>query len=129
MVPVLYVESLQHEVSRLSKKLAHRFLGPYIVERCVGANAYCLHLRKSMSHLHPVFPVVKLLTAPPDPIPGHRSSTPPDPVLIDGEEEYEVEAVINSACSEDGCNTSFNGRATVMNITVGKMLRMSTLRS
>jgi hypothetical protein len=40
--------------------------------------------------------VVKLLTAPPDPIPGSRSSPPPDPVLLDGEEEYEVEAVINS---------------------------------
>jgi hypothetical protein len=49
-----------------------------------------------MSCLHPVFPVVKLLTASPDPIPGRWSSPPPDPVLIDREEEYEVEAVINS---------------------------------
>jgi Chromo (CHRromatin Organisation MOdifier) domain len=49
-----------------------------------------------MSRLHPVFPVVKLLTAPPDPIPGQRSRPPPDPVLVDGEEEYKVEAVINS---------------------------------
>jgi hypothetical protein len=49
-----------------------------------------------MGRLHPVFPVVKLLTAPPDPIPGRRSSPPPDPVLIDREEEYEVEAVLNS---------------------------------
>jgi len=32
----------------------------------------------------------------PDPIPGRRSRPPPDPVLVDGEEEYEVEAVINS---------------------------------
>ena len=36
------------------------------------------------------------MTAPPDPIPGRQSHPPPDPVLVDGEEEYEVEAVINS---------------------------------
>ena len=66
------------------------------MERRVRANAYRLRLPRSMSHLHPVFPVVKLLTAPPDPIPGCRSSPPLDPVLIDGEEEYEVEAVLNS---------------------------------
>jgi hypothetical protein len=92
----VYLDRSDIRTSRPSKKLAHRFLGPYIVEHRVGANAYHLCLPKSMSRLHPVFPVVKLLTAPPDPIPGHRSSPPPDPVLIDGEEEYEVEAVINS---------------------------------
>jgi transposase InsO family protein len=92
----VYLDGSDIRTSRPSKKLAHRFLGPYIVERRVGANAYRLRLPKSMSRLHPVFPVVKLLTAPPDPIPGRRSSPPPDPVLIDGEEEYEVEAVINS---------------------------------
>ena len=81
---------------RLSKKLAHRFLGPYVVERHVGANAYRLHLLQSMSRLHPVFPVVKLLASPPDPISGRWSHPPLDPVLVDGEEEYEVEAVINS---------------------------------
>jgi hypothetical protein len=92
----VYLDGSDIRTSRLSKKLAHHFLGPYIVEHRIGANAYRLHLPKSMSHLHPVFPVVKLLTAPPDPIPGRRSSPPPDPVLIDGEEEYEVEVVINS---------------------------------
>jgi hypothetical protein len=60
---------------RPSKKLAHRFLGPYVGERRVGANAYRLRLPKSMGRLHPVFPVVKLLTAPLDPIPGRWSSS------------------------------------------------------
>ena len=74
----------------------HRFLSPYVVEHRVGANAYHFRLPKSMSRLHPIFPVVKLLTAPLDPIPGQQSRPPPDPVLVDGEEEYKVEAVINS---------------------------------
>ena len=49
-----------------------------------------------MSHLHPVFPVVKLMPAPVDPILGRQSSPPPDPVLVDGEEHYEVEAILDS---------------------------------
>ena len=49
-----------------------------------------------MSHLHPVFLVVKLMAAPTDPIPEWQNHPPPDPILVDGEEEYEVEAVINS---------------------------------
>ena len=51
-----------------------------------------------MSHLYPVFNVVKLLGAPRDPISGHNSRTPPPPVLIDdeGNKEYEVEAILDS---------------------------------
>jgi hypothetical protein len=92
----VYLDGSDIRTSRPSKKLAHRFLGPYVVERRVGAYAYRLRLPPSMSRLHPVFPVVKLLAAPPDPISGRRSRPPPDPVLVDGEEEYEVEVVINS---------------------------------
>jgi hypothetical protein len=66
----VYLDGSDIRTSRPSKKLAHCFLGPYIVECCVGVNAYCLRLPKSMSRLHPVFPVIKLLTAPLDPIPG-----------------------------------------------------------
>jgi hypothetical protein len=49
-----------------------------------------------MSRLHPVFPVVKLMPAPVDPIPGQQSNPPLDPILVDGEERYEVEAVLDS---------------------------------
>ena len=52
-----------------------------------------------MSRLHPVFPVVKLMPAPVDPIPGRRSHPPPDPVLVEGEEHYEVEAILDSRIS------------------------------
>jgi hypothetical protein len=92
----VYLDRSDIQTLRPSRKLAHCFLGPYTVEHHAGANAYCLHLPKSMSRLHPIFPVVKLMAAPPDLIPGCRSHPPPDPVLVDGEEEYEVEAVIDS---------------------------------
>jgi hypothetical protein len=92
----VYLDGSDIWTSQPSKKLAHHFLGPYVVERRVGPNAYYLQLPHSMSRLHPVFPVVKLMPAPADPILGQRSDPPPDPVLVDGEEHYEVEAILNS---------------------------------
>src|SRR5882757_870584 len=77
----VYLDGSDIRTSRPSKKLAHRFLGPYVVERRVRTNAYRLRLPQSMSRLHPIFPVVKLLAAPPDPISGRRSHPPPDPIL------------------------------------------------
>jgi hypothetical protein len=43
-----------------------------------------------------VFPVVKLSIAHPDPILGRRPAPPPPTTLVDGEEEYEVEAILDS---------------------------------
>jgi hypothetical protein len=40
--------------------------------------------------------VVKLSIAIPNPISGRQPALPPPPTLIDGEEEYEVEAILNS---------------------------------
>jgi hypothetical protein len=82
--------------NRLSTKLSHRCLGPFVVEACVIHGAYCLALPPHFHRLHPVFPVVKLSPALPDPIPGRRSAPPPPPMLVDGEEEYEVKAILDS---------------------------------
>ena len=49
-----------------------------------------------MARLHPVFNVTKLTLAPPDPIPGRYVAPQPDPVIVDGEERYVVEEVIDS---------------------------------
>jgi hypothetical protein len=40
--------------------------------------------------------VVKLKAAPEDPIVGRHAQPPPEPEMVDGEEEYEVEAVKDS---------------------------------
>ena len=49
-----------------------------------------------MRRLHPVFNIVKLTLAPPDPIVGQRRTAPPPPELIDGEEEYAVKEILDS---------------------------------
>jgi transposase InsO family protein len=92
----VWLDSTDIHTDRPSAKLADRQLGPYPVERCVGRDTYRLTLPYSMRRLHPVFSIVKLNPAPPDPFPGRRTVAPPDPVLIDGETEYDVEAILNS---------------------------------
>ena len=66
------------------------------MEKQVGPLAYKLRLPKSMCRLHPVFNVVKLTPAPTDPIPGRRITPPADPIIEEGEEEWEVEEVLDS---------------------------------
>ncbi len=80
---------------RLSKKLAHRNLGPFSITKHVGSHAYHLRLPRSLSRLHPVFPVVKLMLAPPDPFRCHNKP-PPLPEVIEDEEHYEVEEILDS---------------------------------
>jgi len=92
----VYLDSADIQTTRPSKKLSHRRLGPYPVSRRVGKYAYRLILPPSMKRLHPVFNVMKLTLAPEDPIPGRRRNPPPPPELVDGEEEYVVEKILNS---------------------------------
>ena len=49
-----------------------------------------------MKRFHPVFNVVKLTLAPADPILGRRAAPPPPPEIIDGEEEWVVEEILDS---------------------------------
>jgi hypothetical protein len=74
----------------------HTAILHYKVEKCVGTHAYRLKLPAAMSRLHPVFHVVKLLPALQDPIPGRQPTAVPEPELIDGEEHYEVEEILDS---------------------------------
>jgi hypothetical protein len=79
---MVYLDSRDIRTTRPSQKLAHRYLRPYKVEKCVGTHAYRLKLPAAMSRLHPVFHVVKLLPAPRDPIPGQQPAVVPEPELI-----------------------------------------------
>jgi Chromo (CHRromatin Organisation MOdifier) domain len=61
-----------------------------------GNGAYCLKLPQSMSHLHPVFNVIKLTLAPSDPISWRHPKPPLPPEIVDREEEWVVEEVLDS---------------------------------
>jgi transposase InsO family protein len=92
----VYLDASDIQTTRPSKKLSHLRLGPYAVERQVNSHAYKLKLPQSMRRLHPVFNVVKLTPVPEDPFPGRQLTPPPPPILVDGEEEWEVEEILDS---------------------------------
>jgi hypothetical protein len=92
----VYLDAADIPTNRPSRKLSHRRLGPFPVVRKVGNNAYELRLPPSMSRKHPVFNVINLTPAPDDPIAGRRAPPPPLPEIIDGEEEWVVEEILDS---------------------------------
>jgi len=79
---------------RPSDKLDYRRLGPFRVSKQVNEVAYRLDLPSSMK-IHPVFHVSLLEPYKESTIPG-RLPTPPPPIEINGEEEFEVSKIIDS---------------------------------
>ena len=92
----VYLDASDIQTTRPSQKLTHKRLGPFTIVRKVGNSTYQLHLPPSMSRLHPVFNIVKLTLAPEDPIQGQQPQPPPLPKIIDGEEEWVVEEILDS---------------------------------
>jgi hypothetical protein len=82
--------------TRPMKKLDHKWLGPYIINKVVSRNAYGLKLPASFGRTHPVFSVVLLRPHKEDPIPERHNPPPPPPIVKDGIPEYEVERVLDS---------------------------------
>jgi len=93
---MVFLDASDIQTTRPSQKLSHCRLGPFPINSQVGNGAYRLCLPLSMSRLHPVFNVVKLSLAPPDPIPGWRTSPPPLLEIVDGKEEWVVEEILDS---------------------------------
>ena len=99
------------KVRRPSKKLGHKMEGPFQISKIYGADpetdplpgkarAVKLDLPATMK-CHNVFHVSLLEPHRGSRIPGRRQSHPP-PVIVDGEEEWEVERVIWSEKRKKG---------------------------
>jgi len=93
---MVYLNASDISTTRPLRKLSHRRLGPFPVERQVSQHAYKLQLPFPMRRLHLVFNVVKLTTAPADLITGHHPTPLPPPEVIGGEEEYLVTEILDS---------------------------------
>ncbi|PIL29421.1 hypothetical protein GSI_09473 [Ganoderma sinense ZZ0214-1] len=90
----VWLDTRNFRVPGVSRKLVDRYAGPYLVKRKVGNLAYELKLSKDLA-LHPVFHVSLLLPHKESQLPGRH---PPEPasIEVEGEEEYEVEEVLES---------------------------------
>lgn len=79
-------------IHQLSPKLGPHQLGPFKILERIGDLNFKLELPGWLK-LHPVFHVNRLSPYRDN---GLAKPPPPDPVVVDGEEEYEVEAVTDS---------------------------------
>ncbi|CAO1614203.1 unnamed protein product [Parajaminaea phylloscopi] len=85
---------------RPTKKLDHQFVGPFPIEEKVSTHAYRLKLPSSM-RIHNVFHISLLRKCVPT-LPGSSKERPPDPVEVEGDLEYEIEAIIAERESRRG---------------------------
>jgi transposase InsO family protein len=90
----VWVNAKNIRTERPSKKLDWKNHGPFLITEVISPYAYRLALPPSME-VHNVFYVGLLSLASDDPLPGQRNQPPP-PVITDGEEEFEVEEILDS---------------------------------
>jgi len=90
---LLSTKNLKWQIKgRRSEKLTERFVGPYKIKGIISSNAVELELPKSI-RIYPVVNVSRVRLYKPQ-VEGQKK-TPPKPVIIEGEEEFEVEKILN----------------------------------
>ena len=90
-----FVKAKFFRTTRPSKKLSEKFLGPFEILAKAGSRSYILRLPDTIRGVHPVFHVSMLEPAVPNEIPN-RVQSPPPPVSVQGELEYEISEVLDS---------------------------------
>ena len=91
----VFVKAAFFRTTRPSRKLADRYLGPYPIIAQVGPQSFTLRLPPEFRSVHPVYHVSMLEPFVPSSIP-QRVPTPPPPIEIDGEQEYEISEILDS---------------------------------
>jgi len=77
---------------RRSEKLIEHFVDPYKVKGIISSNAIELELSKSI-RIYPVVNISRVQLYKPQ-VEGQKK-TPPKPVIIEGEEKFEIEKILN----------------------------------
>jgi len=79
-------------VGRRTEKLMERFMSPYRIKKIISSNAVELELPSTIK-IHPVVNVSRICRYIGQ-VEGQRKEQPA-PVIIEGEEEWEVERILN----------------------------------
>jgi hypothetical protein len=93
---MVWIDGRFWRTERPSRKLENKHHGPYEVIQAIGTHAYELNLPDTIRK-HRVFPVSLLHLAAKDPLPGQKR-VPPLPVIVNDEEEWQVEEILDSRC-------------------------------
>lgn len=92
----IFLDASDIKITHPSAKLLHWRLRPFTIEQQVGSMAYWLKLSLVMKKLHPVFNTVKLSATLNNPILGQRPNSLPPLIIVDGDEEWKVEEILDS---------------------------------
>ena len=90
---MLSTKDLKYQmVGRRTKKLTERFIGPYKIKKIVSPNTVELELPSTVK-IHPVVNVNRICKYIGQ-VEGQKKEQPA-PVIIEGEEKWEVERILN----------------------------------
>jgi hypothetical protein len=90
-----FVKAKFFRSTRPSQKLSDKYLGPFDIIGQAGTHSFTLRLPETIRGVHPVFHVSMLEPATPNEIPN-RVQSPPPPLEVQGELEYEISEVLDS---------------------------------
>ena len=91
----VYVSTEHLRLSRPTRKLAERFIGPVTIIGRAGSQSFQVKLPAELKSVHPVFHVSQLEPFIPDAFPG-RVQPPPPPDKVDDHDEFTVKKVLDS---------------------------------
>src|SRR6266446_2943502 len=92
----VWLNAQNYMTTRPTKKLDHKWLGPFEIEKVISSATIKLHLSPCKCGIHLVISISNVHPYHPDSIPGHPLNPHPNPTIIDGNKEYEVESIVDS---------------------------------
>ena len=96
-----YVQKRRARKDQPSASLDDKYWGPFPVKQKVRQSSYELEL-PPQTRIHPVFNSNVLKQAATDLFPGQQLQNKPPPNIIKGQEEYEVEAILDKKVKQNG---------------------------
>ena len=92
----VWLEGSNITTTRPSKKLEEKQYGPFEVLGKEGLTAYRLKLPATWKKIHPVFNEALLTPYKPPVYPQQQLPRPAPPIIVEGDEEYEVDEILDS---------------------------------
>ena len=97
---MVYLSTKFLGTTRPTRKLDHKYVGPFRIKKVIGRVTYELELPEGMD-IHPVVHVSLLERAETDQIDG-RQQQQPHRWAHSGEDEYEVDHIVTTERDDDG---------------------------